>query len=356
MALIFHDSFPYGDFSDGVTRRWNVVSTNSGSITIQSSNGRFGGRWMQMNAANAWGYNQYIRKTIGGTRPTIFFQCGYKPVLYNGPGYIPILSFLDSGTCQIALYDYVGILKAYRGQGTDLLATAEIPISTNVWHQLEVKITIDNTYGEVLVKIDGVTLINILGTVEVPVDTQATANSYIDGFQLNCYGPNALMGISDIIVMDTTGSYCNDLLGARMVGQEPPIGAGTYSQFTPSDSISNYEAVDEIPPNDDTDYNTGDVDNIDTFTFAPISNPTAKIDAVICSIYAKTNDGGSASVQGIAKSFGGDSDGDEGLGTEIVVPSSYDWLSSIIYVDPHTTTPYDAAGLNDSELGYKRSA
>jgi hypothetical protein len=129
-----------------------------------------------------------------------------------------------------------------------------------------------------------------------------------------------------------------------------PTGDGNYSQFTPS-AGSNYQNVDDVPPDDDTSYNTGDVNEIDTFTLADLAIPNATIDAVVCSIYAKTNDGGSALIKGVARSNGVD-----GLGNELSVPSSYDWLQSIIYVDPNTSSVFNAAGVDAAEFGYKRTA
>jgi hypothetical protein len=341
MGVLFVDSMPYSSPSSAAPKKWTYVDDQYGGVSVETAAGRFGGRWLYLR--EIYGTDHNVRKTFGGSESTIMLQFGFQVVFCDRES--NIVRFMDTLTPQVYFTYTTGIIKAYRGDGI-LLATGATPITAGVWHQFEIKIVVDNSAGSIILKVDGNTLINASA-----LDTQYTANAIINGFELWCSGGSG-QGYSDIILMDTTGDYCNDLLGARMVELKVPTADGHYSQFKPSTSPgSNYAMVDEVPPDGDTTYNTGDVDDVDTFTKDPISNPTATVDAVVCSIYAKTNDGGSASVKGIARSGGR-----EVGGTELPVPSSYDHLQSIIYVDPNTAAQFTAAGINAAELGYKRSA
>jgi hypothetical protein len=286
-----------------------------------------------------------MRKTFGGTNDTLIMQFGY--INSGQPKEFPVFSFIDGTTTQCTLYDYNGTFKVY--SDGNLRGTASSAHSMSTWHQVETKVTFST--GVFTLKVDGVSVLSLSGE-----DLTKTANNYADGL---CFGVNGgeasgysngyYFGISDVILMDTSGSYCKDFLGSRMVEVKVPTGAGNYAQFTPS-AGNNWSNVDEVPP-DTSDYNTGDVNNIDSFTKAALLNPSSTIDAVVCSAYCQTNDGGSASYKGLVRSSSTD-----GLGTELSVPSSWGYLQSFIYVDPNTSSPFTASALDSAEIGYKRTA
>jgi len=354
MALLFCDGFPYDIALASVRYNYFISNSYGGAATIETTDGRSGGRWMRVTQST-WGdgahHGTTVRKTLGGTATTIIVQFGYKPIDYR-LNTIPIIFFMDNANgTQVSLYDVVGVLKVYRGEkGGTLLATASKSIDANAWHQIEMKVTISNSAGVVIVKVDGETLINIQSGDGV--DTQNTALTICDAIQFGNYleDCNNVSGISDIIIMDTTGSYCNDFLGARIVQVLMPTSAGTYSQFTPS-AGSNYQCVDETSPNGDTDYNAADTaGEKDTFNFGDAINPNGVIDAVVFSPYVKTDDGGSAKFKAFVRS-----NGDEAYGTERPIYGSYAWVPSIIYVDPDTGVPFVPAGFNAAEFGYERT-
>jgi hypothetical protein len=345
MALLYVDSFPY----ETLPARWTDIKAPGaygGTLEVLNSNGRFGGRWLHIQGGGDWTYGGliWVGKTLPANCPTLCCQFGFKPMTTTPNNFFKVR---DSGDTQVYLKIDSGIISVYNG-ADELLGTApSYVLSTNVWHQIEFKVTISHSAGAVTLRVDGVILLALSS-----IDTQFTANAYSNEFFFWAdYGGREL-GISDVIIMDTTGSYCKDLLGPRMVELKVADANGYYTQFTPSASPgNNADMVNEVPPDDDATYNTGDIDAIDTFTKTPILNPTATIDAVVCNIYCKTNDGGTATIAGVVRS-----DGVDALGPEIPVTASYDYLPSIIYLDPKTAAQFTAAGFNAAEFGYKRTA
>ena len=59
-----------------------------------------------------------------------------------------------------------------------------------------------------------------------------------------------------IAINDTEGSYQNSWIGAGAIYAIKPNGIGDYEEMTPfpNSGESNYEDVDEVPPDDDTSY------------------------------------------------------------------------------------------------------
>jgi hypothetical protein len=342
MALLFVDSFPYSTFPAKWTSTYIVGGYDSG-IQIETTSGRFGGRWLHLWAGNVWVWaHTYVFKTLPASAATLCCQFGFKPLTTSATSFFLIR---DGETNQVYLSLASGILSVYNGDGTLIATASSYVLSTDVWHQVEFKVTIHGSAGTVYLRVNGLELINLTDQ-----DTQNSANATANAFAFHASVNYHAIGISDIIIMDTTGDYCNDLLGSRMVELKVPTADGNYSQFTPS-AGDNWQNVDEVPPDSDTTYNSGDVDAIDTFDKADIANPSATIDAVVCTMFAKSNDGGSAQVTGAVRSGGVDA-----FGSGIPVPSSFDYLSSIVYVDPDTDAPFTAAGINAAEFGYKRTA
>jgi len=338
MAILFTDSFQY-------TTLLTKYDTTGSYQAVASASPRFTGD-RYLNFTDGAGY---VTKILGGAQPqTIMLQFG----LY--------WTYANAQNCLCAFYANGGqkfnlrINSAYQLQlyrWTTHVQTSTLTIPSAAWNQIELKAYIHGSAGTLLVKCNGVTIFN-LTSQNLNYDG---GNLYADQFALS--GPSMSGGqntfrISDVIVMDTTGSYCNDLLGARRVQPCLPTGAGYYSQWSPS-AGSNWQNVEEVPPTDDTDYNsTSDVDEIDTFEVPDVANTNATIDAVVLQLYGKSTDAGFSRVKGICRSNSVDGLSD----TEVVLTNSYKYGQSPIYLDPNTSAPFTVSGFNAAEFGYKRTA
>lgn len=352
MAVLFTDSVPYGDA--GLAVKYDVL-LGSPFIDIDPPVTPWGGRTIAMGA-NAEGLQKNLTPVPGDTTwntgyQTLIIQCAYCwSSLSSDP--VRVVSFLDGSSEQCSLWDNEGTFEFRRG-GTVLGADATAH-TVDTWYLLQIKAKIHSSTGTCLLKVTDRfvtstrTAINLSGQ-----NTQSTANAYSTGFALGSLVSDAtgpLRFIHSVIVMDTSGSYCNDVLGPRMVDRIIPSADGYYHQSTPSTGSSRAALVKEIPP-DTSDYNVAASGNIDTFVKAYSSNPSSALDAIVLQSYVGPGDGGGGQIEGYVRSNSTDGAGGDyrtGLNTE--------FIQSVIYLDPNTSAQFTGSGFTAAQIGYKRIA
>src|SRR5262249_36678260 len=153
-------------------------------------------------------------------------------------------------------------------------------LSAGAFNYIEVKITISDTVGVVTVRVNGTSTGWLALTSQ---DTQnggpSTITNIILGGDLVTNASNAPSHFDDVVILDTTGAVNNDFLGDCRVEAIFPNGAGNYAQWTPSTG-SNFQNVDENPPNDDSDYNSSSTaGQIDTFNYSNLSVTSGTVKA-----------------------------------------------------------------------------
>lgn len=342
MALLFADVPFYNSTFLKTNKRWTCVE--NGSLVVQTTGGPFGDKFIEMS-----GYNHAtINKSVGGTATTLMLQFRYK-ITYRAASRVNLCQIREGSTVHMYAIDDNDIITFYNGGGAVLGSTSN-PAYFAAWNYVEIKLYSHDTAGTLKVKLNGVTELDLSSKDTRNGGTPKLDTVLFGGCRTGNNGGDTL-GITHVVVMDTSGSYCNDLIGDKRVQAFRPTGAGNYSEFTPSTG-SNYANVDEDPPNDGTDYNTSDALNErDTFVQGDISNTNATISAVDCVMYCKTNDGGSAGISGMARSSSSD-----GLGPEKAVPASYGFVDSPIYLDPNGSAAWTPTSFNAAEFGYKRTS
>jgi hypothetical protein len=304
-------------------------------LTVETAGGPFGDKWI---------YNSYqgvCYANIGGTQDELIIMLRFLNNYVGDNAYI--FTVLAEGVTQLYMRAIAGVLTLYNATGT-LVATASIGLLSDTWQQIEFKFKLANSPdGYVWCKIDTVEVFHETG-IDTLFGTNAAASS------IRFLG-NGRCGMTHIIILDTAGSYCNDFLGNRRVQCFMPLAEGYYKQSTPSTGTRD-DTVDEVPASE-TDYNElGSAGLKDTFTLdGDVSAAVTSIDAVACTMYCVTDDGGAALMKGLARSAS-----DDGEGTGVSVPSSSAYIDSIIYVDPDTSAPFDVTAFNAAEFGYKRES
>lgn len=197
---------------------------------------------------------------------------------------------LQHDTAFVALHvdlsTTTSLYTVYIGSGTST-ALGTFPmnvITTNVWALVEFYFKRDASIGRFVLKIDSVVVFDytgntISGTVPAPTGMQIGA------------GPTSY-AIDDICVNDISGSVDNSWLGNQVIVRLYPNADGALSQWMGSDGnqVNNYQLVDEIPFNSDTDYvsadNAGLIDEYDLYNPTTIS-ATATISGVMATATAK---------------------------------------------------------------------
>lgn len=252
-----------------------------------------------------------------------------------------ILRLTDGTTDHISItVDTDGTLRVRRGNGsgTILGSSAAGLIPTNAWFHLEIKVLISDTVGTVEVRFNGVTKIGPLTSQ----DTASSANIYVG------YVGFLASKVDDVVIWDTSRALNNNFLGDVKVETIFPDSAGSTTQFTPS-SGSNYQNVDENPPNDDTDYNEdATVNDIDLYNLGALTTTSGAIKAVQVIGRMRKTDAGAREAAVIQKSSATTT-----VGTTQALGTSFVTYRELNETNPATAAAYTISEVNALQAGLK---
>ncbi len=128
-------------------------------------------------------------------------------------------------------------------------------------HEVEILVTQFNGSGTATVKLDGVAVPGL--TSIVPTDISGTPFKLVDGSTIHTVwaggGSQIGIGTTPIVVdstyaIDTSGSFCNALLGPCISIPYIPSGVGNASGFSVFGESFGWQALAVIPPAGDTSY------------------------------------------------------------------------------------------------------
>jgi len=338
MALRFCDSFDHYETAD-ITMKWSSTGGISPTIGVVGRNGTSG-----LRLANLLGSS--ISKTIDNQQTWII---GFAVSIASLPASdLPIVQIIDSSTTQVTFcIASDGKIKAYRGEswsGGTLLGTSSSGIGAGSFYYLELKVIIDNTIGAVEVRINASSVLSLTG-----VDTQVTANAYANVIMIGeDSGASVLQtDIDDLVILDGTGSVNSNFIGDVRVEALLPNGDGNYSQWTPVGSATNYQNVDENPPDDDTTYNVeGTSGQKDSFAIQNVSLVTGTVKGLVTHMATRKDDAGTRQIRRFVRVSGTDY-----AGSAVTVQSSYIYNSEVLETNPNTSSPWSLTELNVLEAG-----
>lgn len=344
MTLLAVDSIePYNAAAD-MTRLW----TSSGTISINTASPRTGSRALLIGA-NAGSFT----RTVAGAdeHATFIAGCAFKHSASGNT--MQIMAFCaDAGATQHVTLERGtnGELIVRRGQlGTILGTSANGLLPTDTYKYVEMKATLHDSTGTVRVLVDGSEVLNLTG--------QDTKNGGTDAvFDTFRFGPVGSDGFNayydDIYIMNGAGSAPNnDLLGDCRVRCLNPNGNGNSSQFLGSDgnSTDNYLLVDDATTSGTADYvESSTVDQVDTYTFADLSESAGSVFGVQISTYAQKTDAGARSLAQVTRRSGTDY-----ASSDIALSTSFAFQTQMREQDPSTSAAWTIAGVNAAEFGHK---
>ena len=339
--LIFCDSF---DHYTTITNKWDAVSNVAG-VSIHSDAGRNGTNGLKFELGYQIGYS--VQKNLPLASTYIVGTAVYIPG--NVPNAdTPFLSFREGSINHVVIHITAdGHLKVYRN--TTLLSTSVNALSFDTSYYIEVKATINDSTGAVIVRVNGVDWVNISA-----VDTQNGGSGVIGNILIgNFYSSLGAVGVSvyldDLYICDTAGSYNNNFLGDIRVETLLPDGGGSNTDWTPS-AGSNYDCVNESAPNSDTDYvYTSNVNDTDSYTYSDLTSATGSVKAAVVWAFSKKDDGGTRLIRAVAKS--GATTGDNG--SDLAPGTSYSYLQGLFEINPDTSSEWTISEINGAEFGVK---
>ena len=287
-------------------------------------------------------------------RSTIITGFAFKP-RSDHQGQYKIAGFENSvaGATQVRIWVAGNSIYANRGAyNSNLLAYATNVLPNNRWAYIEIKLVIDDTNGELYVKINGNTVIS-----ETGLDTRdSTSTTYADRVVLHgieAGGPteyDAATLFDDWYVLDTNGSApYNDFLGPIKVEELTPNAAGDSAQFTPL-SGSNYENVDETPSDDDTSYNySSTTGNKDLFNVESLSKIDGTIYSVQVESVVRVDDATPIDIKNKVKA----GTTEDNSSAHTVSSTSYLCEKDLWEDNPDDSSAWDVADITSLQIGYE---
>lgn len=344
MTLKFIDGFDHYSTSE-LLAKWTA---SSGTVAISSGAGRNGTGALQAPSASSAAAT--VTKTLAAASAAFVIGFAFNPSALPTSAR-EILTLFDAGSVQVDVRLNPDATLSVTRAGTALTSgTSSLSLSLNAWAYIEFKVTIADSIAanSCKVNVNGVNWIN----VATGQDTKATANASANHLRL---GPNGgfpgstTWKYDDLYVCDQSGSVNNDFLGDVRVETLLPSGAGNSTQWTPS-AGSNYQCVDENPPNGDTDYvSSSFATNVDTYAMGNLSTSPSSIKGVQTNLYARKDDAGAHSIAAVVRSGGTDY-----AGATTAVGDTYAFLSEIREADPATSAAWTAAGVNAMQCGQRQ--
>lgn len=339
MALIFADSF---DHYTATADKAYVSNTNG---TIQASQGRFGTSALRVVQQGS------IEWVLPSAKTTLGVGFAYR--FDTVPtGNSTFFSFFDGAATEHVRLEINSsrFIRATRA-GTLLGSAGTIQLNTNQTYYIECKVTIDDSTGVVVVKVNEVTDINLSSQ-----DTRNGGNASVDRIRPSTVGfqSGTANFFDDLVVWDTTGgSPTNDFLGDVRVEALFPNGNGNSSQLVGSDgnSTDNYLLVDEAAPNSDTDYvESSTVGDKDTYAYGNLTPTTGTVYGVQIDPFAKKTDAGTRSIVSVARHSGTEVDG-----PVKTLTSTYQYFPDIRETKPGGGA-WSISDVNGAEFGVKINA
>lgn len=290
--------------------------------------------------------------SVSSQHATMFF--GFAMAVTPAFGSLPSSRFFrvlgDNNTVVHLEFEILDTasLQVRRGSGGTILGTTApnlFTVGATDFFFYEIKVVLSDTIGEVQIRVNGVTVLNLTG-----IDTKnGGVGTVFDSFTFSIPVTSTLVTIiDDLYVLNGAGAVNNNFIGDCSVLTRFPDGNGFYSQGTGSDgnSVDNFLLVDENPPNT-TDYVEFDITGEkDTYTFTNI--PSGTVFGVQQAAFAAKSDAGARSVRNIQRIGGADfSSPDQGLS---VIPT-YVGKFDILEVSPATAVLWTSAEVNAAEFG-----
>lgn len=227
------------------------------------------------------------------------------------------------------------------------LATTTVPaILTNSWTHFE--FFVDFATGEFALRREGSVLLS--GTHDSPpggsIGNIAFANSGVSSTGRTNFW------LKDLVVWDDQGSNNNDFLGTVAV-HRLPVDGDVSSGWTKSSGSSDYQLLDEVPPND-ADYIEAVEDPLPAasiMTFGDLPPDIVGVRCVMTMVRAWKTDGGDAFLQVSLIS-----EGDEDNGADRNISTTPTYWYDISELSPDTGQPWNPIELNNATVKINRTA
>lgn len=334
MSLLFMDPCDSGDYAV----RYSLINPSGGGGFSSVAGGPFTTGRMIRKTHNTGGKLQRVFTPS----PTIVvgFWFTYDAIRLNFPAYIMALQGDAGATEHLSLVTGQAENELLVRRGTTAIATIS-GITYTAWHFCEIKATVDDTTGNIEVRIDNAVVANFTGDTRNGGTSTDLDSILFSGSQNNT---NITLNWKDIYVLNTSGARLNDFLGPRRVHSLVATGAGATTGLTPSTG-ANWTCIDEQPAVQ-TDYVTGTPGAKDTYATADLPATASAVEAVQVSVFARRTDATPTNIKPVIRSGGTDYAPSSG-----VLLTTDTTTSTIWEQDPATAANWTVSNVNAAQHG-----
>lgn len=334
-------------------RDGQAAYASASGVTLDTTNPRTGAACARLTG----GFETGLRRIYGADLQDA--GVGYAffiPTLPSNSTSLCLASWRDNGnvTQSCIMVSSTGQVVLRRGSNTGpIIATSAPCVYDGAYQHFEAKLALGDTDGACEVRINGVTVLNISG-----VDTR-TGGPEIGQVQVGCdsqgvFGFPAYMLVDDIFAWDSTGSgsEVNDFIGDKKAYTRLPAGDTPTADWVPSVGSLQYPMLDNVPPQDATQYlQADDVGEATQVTLAPFPAEIVAVTGVYVVTRLFKTDAGAANAQ-VSVVSGASVE----AGTDRALSTAPVWYGDVFETDPATGAPWLLADLNDAELLLERTA
>jgi len=339
MSLLFADGFDHYSTSE-LAKHWDVVDS---SVSVISSNQRTGIGGLAISSLGhtiSRFYPNTKRVTVGAA---LWFTA--LPVTNQG------FFQLASGGNFICYLKYASSSKLILTRQKDVSTTEDLhttPITydlVNQWTYIELLYDVHASNGAWAIRVNETIIASNSG---IPTD-RTDANIADVTSRLRLRAPiSGTSRFDDIYIANDSGPPNDGFIGDMKVHTVLPKGNGALFAWTPL-SGSNWDNVEEIPPDDDTTYvHTAITTNKDSYDFNDAPTLANTVSGVIVNSYGRVNDPGAPSqVKGLTRHSGGAITS----GPAIDLGTQYRGHQTIFEEDPNASAPWIESTINAAEFG-----
>jgi len=306
MSLLFMDGF---DLYNGVQANIGLFTrwASLGNVGLNLTTGRFGGQALRLYASRFADVGAAAPTPVITTTPgSSFSVC--KAIRVNN--LISLTANNASGFCILTSGGAAntqlgwrpnsdGSISVYRlsaqRTGVLLYTTAAGILASNVWHYVEFSGLIDAAAGTVVMKVDGVQVVNLSAQNTKGYATNATFDNVLfttNGIQAV---DNMPMDVDDLYILDTAVS-----LGERKIETIRPNADTATKQWLPDTGTVNFSRVNESTVNTANYVQSNVVGNADLYDCVDLVGTPPNVDAVQIVTFAQKSDAGSRSIAIVA--------------------------------------------------------
>jgi hypothetical protein len=261
---------------------FTVAGGGAGSATVTAGIGRTSaGMRMHVGTSSA-DFGRLFRTVSTASGATFIGHFGFK-ISALPTTRVAFFTVADANTAHVYLIvNNTGTISVKRG--STVLGTTTNAISAGNYYHIVLKVVISDASGTVDLLINNASWLSLSSQ-----DTKNTANATWDSFSLAADNDGAVnvatdIDFDDIVLLDgvdgtsltpSQGSTFNTSMGDVSVVANVATGDGNYTQFTSSSGGTHFDDIDDVTPNDDTDYNEdGTANDRDSYTYPITSTRT----------------------------------------------------------------------------------